>query len=127
MKFKYDDEIIEDEDRLKEIVCQEVDDEYISDFVDYNYNEFCTNIDEFMPSEIIYQMCGGFANYREDEDLFDYLCDNVSSSDYRGFCAEDYLEVGLTEVMTIADVEFDIIFDEEEIKAYEGEEEEEDE
>ena len=120
MKFKYDDEIIENESRLKEIVCAEVDDQYISDFLDYNYNEFTTNLDEFTPSEVIYQMCGGYDTYREDEDLFEYLCETAFSSDYRGFCAEDYLEVGLTEVMTIADVEFEIIFDKEEIEEYEG-------
>ena len=124
MKFKYNGEIIENEDRLKEIVCAEVDEWYIRDFLDDTYEEFSTNLDDFSPSEIIDKMCGGFDGYRKDEDLFEYLCDNISSSDYRGFYAEDYFDVGLTEVMTIADIEFEIIFDEEEIKAYEGEEEE---
>ena len=119
MKFKYDDEIIEDEDRLKEIVCQDVDEEYISDFVDYNYNEFCTNIDEFMPSEIISQMCGGFESYREDEDLFDYLVE-LSTSTYKGFdYPEDY--EGET-TMEIAGVEFDIIFEDGDLEEEEGEE-----
>lgn len=124
MKFRYGDKVFENQDELKEFVCQNVDEEYIRDFVDYNYDEFCTNVDEFSPSDIIYQMCGGFEGYRDDEDLFDYLCENCTESDYMGFYAEDYFDNEQTEGMSIADLDFEIIFDEEEIKAHEEEEEE---
>lgn len=89
MKIKYGNEVFSDEDEFKEFIIRECDESYLEDFVNETYNGYEDNLNEWSPSEIYQYIVGDLESLREDEDLFEYLCDCYDCG-YLGFEPDEY-------------------------------------
>lgn len=117
MKIGYGNEVFSNETEFKEFIVKECDEQYLEDFVNDTYNGYSDNLNEWDPSDLYRYIVGDLEPLREDEDLFDYLCECYDSG-YLGFDAEDY--EGAT-TFEMCGMEFDILYDEDEVEEEEGE------
>ena len=100
--------VFEDEDDLRKFVIREVDSEYLSDYLDDNFEGYEDNLNEWSPSDLYNYIIGNCESVRDDEDLWEWLCDLYDTT-YRGFDADDYDSDETT--CTIGDLEFEIEFE----------------
>ena len=114
MKIRYGDRVFTNEEDLIKFVIENVDSDYLRDYVDDTFEGYEDNLNEWSPSDLYEYIVGSYESIREDaEGLWEYLYENCSDN-YLGFDPNDY--DGTETTCTIGDLDFDIEFEDGDIE-----------